>query len=40
MFSQMPWMKRNEVHPEPFRWVIMVVFLAGLACAIYATVLR
>jgi hypothetical protein len=36
MFPQRPWMKQNE----PFRWIILVAFLAALAFAIYAIVLR
>jgi hypothetical protein len=36
MCSHMPWMKQNE----PFRWVILVAFLAALAFAIYAIMLR
>ncbi len=32
--------KQNKSHPEPFRWIIVVVFLVALAFAIYATVLR
>jgi hypothetical protein len=33
-------MKQNKSHSEPFRWIIMVVFLVALAFAIYAIVLR
>jgi hypothetical protein len=40
MFCQMSWMKQNKVHPEPFRWVILMACLAGLVYAIYETVLR
>jgi hypothetical protein len=40
MCSHMPWMRQDKVHPEPFRWIVLAVFLAALAFAIYATVLR